>query len=270
MPGLPGDRELGADAAGVGPGARKDGHSSGDAAALARGAPYPRRSRTLSQALVVTGIVIAVANMALAWVMMFTRPTDVVDANAHRQVPVAEGKAAQADSGTAMTMEWMRPLVRSQQLRELVNSNILTLTVAFSFALMAIGFSLFVMGIDGALSFNGEIKQVGSLVLKTASPGILCIVLSALTLILLLWFTQVTFGDTVEAAKAETIRAEADARIRLIDAEASAKQMQNMELERARAMRELEEQRTRFEQQLELERARAPVASPAPPLPRRK
>ncbi len=233
-------------------------------------APASRRSRTLSQALVVTGIVIAVANMVLAWVMMFTRPTDVVDANAHQQQPVAESKSTQMDDGIAMTMEWMRPLVRSEQRRELVNSNILTLTVAFSFALMAIGFSLFVMGIDGALSFNGEIKQVGRLVLKTASPGMLCILLSALTLILLLWFTQVTFGDTQEAAKAEVIRAEAEARVRLIEAEAGAKERQNSELESARVSREAEEQRVRFEQQLELERARAQgaAAAPQPPRPR--
>lgn len=227
-------------------------------------APASRRSRTLSQALVVTGIVIAVANMVLAWVMMFTRPSDVADANGH-QLPVAESKSKQLDDGTAMTMEWMRPMVRTEQRRELVNSNILTLTVAFSFALMAIGFSLFVMGIDGALSFDGEIKQVGRLVLKTASPGMLCILLSALTLILLLWFTQVTFGDTQEAAKAEVIRAEADAKVRLIEAEASAKERQNSELESARVQREAEEQRVRFEQQLELERARAQAAAAAPP-----
>jgi hypothetical protein len=220
-------------------------------------APAPRRSRTLSQALMITGIVIAVANMVLAWVMMFTRPSDVADANAHQQLPVAESKSRQLDDGTAMTMEWMRPLVRSEQRRELVNSNILTLTVAFSFALMAIGFSLLVMGIDGALSINGEIKEVGRLVLKTASPGMLCILLSALTLILLLWFTQVTFGDTQEAAKADVIRAEADAKVRLIEAEASAKERQNSELELARMQREADEQRVRFEQQLELERARA-------------
>lgn len=228
-------------------------------------APAPRRSRRLSQALVVTGIAIAVANMVLAWVMILTRPTDVVDANTHQQVAAVEGKAAQMDSTTAMTMEWMRPLVRSEQRRELVNSNILTLTVAFSFALMAIGFSLFVMGIDGALSFTTEVDKVGSLMLKTASPGVLCILLSALTLILLLWFTQVTFGDTQEAAKADVIRAEADARVRLIEAEAAAKQRQNMEVELARATHELEVQRMRFEQQLELERARSQAATPALP-----
>jgi hypothetical protein len=224
----------------------------------------PRATLSFSRALVVTGILIAVANMALAWVMMFTRPTDVADANSHLQQPVAEGKAAQADASSTLAIEMMRPLVRTEQRRELVNSNILTLTVAFSFALMAIGFSLFVMGIEGALSFRGELAQLGSLVLKTASPGILCIVLSATTLMLLLWFTQVTFGDTQEAAKAQVIRAEADAKTRLIDAEATAKERQNQALESARLQREIDEQQTRFLQQLELERARSQPSPPAP------
>ncbi|HRH88058.1 MAG TPA: hypothetical protein PLO41_14505 [Rubrivivax sp.] len=220
--------------------------------------------RPLSQALVVTGIVIAVANMVLAWVMMFTRPTDVTDAIADPRAAAVEGKAAQLDPSMAATMAWLGPSLRSDQRRELVNTNILTLTVAFSFALMAIGFSLFVMGIEGALSFHTELDQVGRLVLKTASPGILCIVLSTLTLIVLLWFTQTTFGDTAEAAKAETIRAEAEARVRLLQAEADVKEKEG-EANAARAQRELEAQTTRFEQQLELERARAQPSAPALP-----
>ncbi len=222
--------------------------------------PAPRQARTLSQALVVTGILIAVANMTLAWVLMFTRPTDVPAASAHAAAHATAEGAVTTDASSPLLVETMRTLVRSEQARQLVNSNILMLTIAFSFALMSIGFSLFVMGIEGALSLHGKVPALGSLMLTTASPGILCIVLSTLTLMALLVFTQMTFGDTQEAAKAEAIRAEADAKVRLIDAEASAKERQNLELEAARSRREAEEQQVRFEQQLELERVRAQAA----------
>lgn len=224
------------------------------------GEPKVPRVHTLSQALVVTGIVIAVANMALAWIMMFTRPTET--AILAQPAPAAAAKPQESTPSNDFMSEMLRPAIRSGAMREVADTNVRTLTVSFAFALMAIGFSLFVMGIEGALSFRGEVPDIGRLVLTTASPGILCILLSAGMLALLLVLTQVTFGDTQEAARAEVIRAEAEAKVRLMEAETDARQRQNFNLEAEQARLEADEWRRKFEAQLEVQNAQG---RPAPP-----
>ena len=51
--------------------------------------------------------------------------------------------------------------------------------MASAFSFVAVGFALFVMGIRSAFSFSGTAGPNHRLVLSSASPGILCFVLSA-------------------------------------------------------------------------------------------
>jgi len=234
---------------------------------------------TLSGALVVTGIAIAVINMALAWVMMFTRPTGIPSTNISAQISSVEKKATTSDSSMEFLTQMLTPLVRSYELKGVGEQNVLVLAIAFSFALLSVGFSLFVMGIEGALSLRGEVADMGKLVLRTASPGVLCILFSTAILATLLVLTQVKFGDTQEAAKAELIRAEAQAKTQQTIAEESARFKRQMDEDSAKFQRKMDEDRINFERemeryrvkvehQVELERAR--WGTPSAPASRNK
>jgi hypothetical protein len=235
--------------------------------ASASGAERTRRAhQSLSGFLVVTGIAIAVVNMALAWTIMFTRPL-----GPPITAPVAQTSVGAKSDGAA---DVIGPMIRAAEAQQVGEQNILILCVAFAFAVLSIGFSLFVMGIEGALSVQGEVADFGRLVVRTASPGVLCIVLALAVILTLLVLTQVRFGDTQEAAKAELIRAEAQAKTEQTIALQAARFDLQLKEESAKLERKLEEDRIKFEQKLEQDRQQferefrqdpaRPVSKPAP------
>jgi len=230
--------------------------------------------------LVVTGIVIAVANMVLAWTIMFTHPT--VPSQSQAPGPAKQETAAgQADSSMQQVYQIFQPVFRQAELKQISEQNVLRLGIAFSFALLSVGFSLFVMGIEGALSVSGEVPDLAKLVIRTASPGVLCIVLATAVITTLLVLTQVTFGDTKEAAQAELVRAEAEAKTQQTLAEESArlkraldednaKFQQKMEEDKIKFERQVEQEKIKFERQLELERVRGAAQNLRPSQTERK
>jgi hypothetical protein len=203
---------------------------------MGEGILHARESRW-SKGLIVTGIVIAVLNMVLAWFMMFVGPATSMNpgsAAAHagaaatggdgdaRHAPRPDaGRFAQADSGDASTVTLTKMFEfyqRDSQSRERQT----TLLLGFCFALIAIGFSLFVMGIEGVADFKGDARAFGSLALKVGSPGIFCIFLAALLIALSLGRGE---GSSVQPeSKADAIRAEYEGKVQVLQAEAEAKQ----------------------------------------------
>lgn len=232
---------------------------------------HARRTRW-SRGLIVTGIAIAVLNMALAWIMLFLGPTSQtgthstpsppvpaiaqpspVEPDAKRQVPSNTpprvprfGDYADSSNGMMAKMIDVYQGVSQSQERQT------TLLLGFCFALMSIGFSLFVMGIEGAADFKGDAKEFGSLAIKVSSPGILCIFFSSLLIALGIGGLSRTpsiepaesKADAIRAefeGKEQVLRAEVDAKERLIDAETQAKkELIDAEIEAKERLQRLE------------------------------
>jgi len=203
------------------------------------------RSTRWSRGLIVTGIIIAVLNMALAWSMMFLGPTPQRGDHAanppRAQTSLEPAKAQSAPArpeppgaattrtqnpwdssesptlGLAKLMEMYQGMAQSQERQ-------MTLLLGFCFALISIGFSLFVMGIEGAARFKGDAKEFGSLTVKVSSPGLFCIFLASM--LVALSFAGSSGGNANEAAesKADVVRAESDGKEQLLRTEAQTKE----------------------------------------------
>jgi hypothetical protein len=225
------------------------------------------RDKIWSRGLTITGIVIAILNMALAWTMMFAnseRTAATTEEAAARKTraasqvmrldsqPAAKPQAATtiptksttdaADSSATM----MAAILGATELTTQSQERRSTVLLGFCFALIAIGFSLFVMGVEGAIGVRGEAKDFGTLLVKTSSPGLFCILLSAIlvgmNMLPALSDSRAAPAesktDVVRAegsaksdairedafAKEQVLRAEADAKERVIEAETNAKE----------------------------------------------
>lgn len=204
-----------------------------------------------SRGLVITGIVIAVLNMSLAWVMLFfgqpflrteqleqfartqlSAPLSATDAGASSP---PDSAASDQIAGLEPSERWLHKMLEMFQQESEIQARQTTLLLAFCFALVAIGFSLFVMGIEGALAFRGDAREFGSVALKVSSPGLFCIFLAALLIALSLGnrFDEVSTQlpeskvDIIQAeslGKEQVIRAEADAKEQVLRAEAEARE----------------------------------------------
>jgi hypothetical protein len=121
------------------------------------------------------GIVIFLINMIVAWWVVCTSKQFIA-------TPMPNAALASAPSGRAPINQLIyasRIQELNVHLRAMANQQttvIIGMASAFSF--MAVGFALFVMGIRSAFSFSGEAGPNHRLVLSSASPGILCFVLS--------------------------------------------------------------------------------------------
>jgi hypothetical protein len=205
--------------------------------------PLPHSRRTSwSRGLVVTGIVIAVLNMALAWIMLFLGPSfqsgtlsttsplapDVAQSsrvesdakpplpsNTAPRVPRIEDSTNSSNAMMANLFEVYQKMSQSEERQT-------TLLLGFCFALMSIGFSLFVMGIEGAADFKGDAKEFGSLAIKVSSPGILCIFFSSL--LIALGIGGLSRSPPIQPeSKADAVRAEFEGKEQVLRAEAQAK-----------------------------------------------
>ncbi|SAL04934.1 hypothetical protein AWB81_06947 [Caballeronia arationis] len=195
-----------------------------------------------SRGLTVAGIVIAILNMALAWTMMFSgadRPAADV-ASSHEAFksafhgPASDSRTTntpQSDTSVPSNVKdaelggMMDKLVQALQILSASEERRTTLILGFCFALISIGFSLFVMGIEGAIGLRGEARDFGSLLVKTSSPGLFCILLASLLVaVSLVSSSDKAPGAATEPTKADILRAEADAKERVIQAETSAKE----------------------------------------------
>jgi hypothetical protein len=184
--------------------------------------PHARRTRW-SRGLIVTGIVIAVLNMALAWVMLFLGPSAQSATRGAAARPAADVAASSAADASSVTMTRMFEVYQSMSQSEERQT---TLLLGFCFALMSIGFSLFVMGIEGAADFKGDAKEFGSLAVKVSSPGILCIFFSALLIALGIGGLSRPAPIQPAESKAEAVRAEFEGKEQVVRAEADAREAQ--------------------------------------------
>lgn len=133
--------------------------------------------------LTIAGIAIAIMNMIAVWVLMLQESSG----------------AWGLPNGSAPAME-----AAVQLAERILTYEEARLALGFAFALLAIGFSFFVMGIESAISFKGEQKDLGSVALKTTSPGVICIILATVLVSFILLRGTSAFpyasGPTVLAA----------------------------------------------------------------------
>lgn len=122
------------------------------------------------------GIVIFLINMVVAWWVVCSSKQFIA-------TPMPNAALASIPSGRGPINQLIfasRIEEINVHLRAMANQQttvIIGMASAFSF--VAVGFALFVMGIRSAFSFSGEAGPNHRLVLSSASPGILCFVLSA-------------------------------------------------------------------------------------------
>jgi len=193
-----------------------------------------RQSLRWSRGLTVSGIVIAVLNMVFAWVMMFSSADGTPDRVAGRDAlastidnPKAAASAPsklqyQDKGGINEMMDKFVEYARNESASE---NRRTTMLLGFCFALISIGFALFVMGIEGAIGMRGEAGDFGTLLVKTSSPGIFCILLaSILVAISLASRSAQAPATTPDSTKEDILRTEADTKERVIQAETSAKE----------------------------------------------
>ena len=178
-------------------------------------------NRRWSQGLIVTGIVIALLNMALAWTMMFFGPTPHREAVAASQVTTQVESAVPVSSydGNTYLVKMWDVFERESQAQERRS----TLLLGFCFALIAIGFSLFVMGIEGAIAARAEAADFGMLAIKVGSPGIFCILLAAVLVGLSLVGPAMSPQAAPPETKADTVRAESEGKEQILRTEAEAR-----------------------------------------------
>jgi hypothetical protein len=193
-----------------------------------------RRGSRWSKGLIISGIVIAILNMALAWVMMFSGAevpaAESLSNAAESALHASEATSTPADKthpGRSDYFQRKNPkeanafvdrLMRLMQ-TQLASENRRTITVlGFCFALISIGFSLFVMGIEGAISMKGTAGDFGALLVKTSSPGLFCILMATL-LVAIAYRTKAPEVEPEPLSRADILNAEAEAKERIIEAE---------------------------------------------------
>jgi hypothetical protein len=77
-------------------------------------------------------------------------------------------------------LDFLTAMQSEDDISDAQDHSITVVVLAFSFSALAIGFALFVMGAQGAFALGHEHKDLGSLVVKTTSPGLLIIVSAAI------------------------------------------------------------------------------------------
>ena len=202
-----------------------------------------RQNLRWSRGLTVSGIVIAISNMAFAWAMMFASADGTSDLAAGRDAlksalhgqdsprttnnPQAGASAPSKlqDQDKAGLNGLMNKLIEGIQIESASENRRTTILLGFCFALISIGFALFVMGIEGAIGMRGEAGDFGTLLVKTSSPGIFCILLaSILVAISLASRSDQAPANTPNSTKEDILRTEADTKERVIQAETFAKE----------------------------------------------
>ena len=67
----------------------------------------------------------------------------------------------------------------------IANKQVITVVaMAAGFGLLSVGFALFVMGIESAFQVSGSAGEVGEVVLKASSPGLMCFLLAGTIIVL--------------------------------------------------------------------------------------
>ena len=127
-------------------------------------------------------VVVFLLNMAAAWYIVGDSTILISKPLVGESTSAVSAVLAAADEATPNQMVLLNRVVDTELLlRTIQNRQSLTVvSMCAAFALIAIGFALFVMGAEGAFSFSGEVKDRGTLVLQSASPGLLCFVLAAI------------------------------------------------------------------------------------------
>lgn len=197
---------------------------------------FNTRNTCWTRGLIITGIVIAVLNMTLAWLMMFSQPhlkveqaVDFLASQSKTDLSITESdtnETIRPDTSTRIprpvdkTDSWNRffsKLLEMAQEAKQSEERQTILLLGFCFALISIGFSLFVMGVEGVAGLKGDIKEFGTLAIKVSSPGLFCIFLAS-TLIGLGLIFKSTEND------ADLIRAEYEGKENILWAEANTKE----------------------------------------------
>ena len=115
--------------------------------------------------LVMIGVIVVAANMGMAWSVIFLS---------------VKTSMSQASGGIAGTTPAPQGAIFVAQ-STLAQLNIIAATgMAAAFSFLALGFALFVFGIDSSFKLSAEHRPTGKATIAASSPGILCIVLSAI------------------------------------------------------------------------------------------
>lgn len=133
--------------------------------------------------LATIGILIFALNMFAAWLMAYSS-WEFVAQSLNATEESAVGKAIRAvgrsnvDPNVAAFM--VRIVESDVHLKSIANKQtIMMVAVAAGFGLLALGFSLFVMGMRGAMHLAGGNEQLGQVMLRSTSPGLVCFLLGA-------------------------------------------------------------------------------------------
>lgn len=206
-----------------------------------------------SRGLTISGIVIAILNMSLAWTMMFSSGpsppaaslvsaaesvlrSPAASTDRHGNAPARPSARPYSNAGEATASELIDKILRQSQRESEAEDRRTILLLGFCFALISIGFSLFVMGIEGAIGLKGQAGDFGSLVVKTGSPGLFCILLASVLVALSLAYKfnasspasqppdRVAILNAETEAKERTLDAETWAKERVIEADSQAKE----------------------------------------------
>jgi hypothetical protein len=176
---------------------------------------------TWSQWLTITGIVIALANMALAWIVLLVGPgyetgASQIFSNPPQKLNLMKGGST---AGDAFDFQLLSGLARWALSKGQLDFHELVLILGLAFTLMAIGFSFFVMGIESAINVKGGNRDFGWIVVKTTSPGWIAILLSGLLMGLTVYSRGKLPIDPKTSAQAQLIRAQAEAKLREAEAQ---------------------------------------------------
>lgn len=137
-----------------------------------------------SRLLLVIGVLIFAINMFFAWWVVFESNEFIrqglVGTGGNKQVMdfVLEN-LNQANANEIILKT--RAIETEVHLKAIANRQTMAVVaMAAGFGLLAIGFALFVMGIESAFQLSGSAGEIGGVVLKASSPGLLCFILAAI------------------------------------------------------------------------------------------
>jgi hypothetical protein len=144
-------------------------------------AAEPLSARSASY-MATAGIVIFALNMIAGWSIAFFSWAFVAQPlGADRSSVTREAMHGIANGVDPNVATFMTRIVESEvHLKAVANKQSLVMVaMAGGFGLFALGFSLFIMGLRGAIELSGGKPDVGPIVLRSTSPGLVCFVLGA-------------------------------------------------------------------------------------------
>lgn len=147
--------------------------------------------------MLIAGLIIFVLNIAVAWWMTSAAADHIRAPLGSDGSPSAKAIELMGTADMAQAVVLRGVIDGELHMKAISNKqNIVIVAVAAAFSFMAIGFALLVMGIREAFVLSARApQQAGSLVLRSASPGLLCFVLAAsIILVAVVQKTQLTFG----------------------------------------------------------------------------